>query len=130
MTYADTDDVAARLGQALSDAEITWATTLLADAEDQILGAIPDLAERLTADPPTARESAVVRAEAWAVVRVLRNPDGRYQETISGEYTYTRDRATSTGLLQVLPEEIDQILIQDATSSSAFMIRTDKPSVS
>ncbi len=103
-------DVQSRIPRDLTVAETAWATVLLEDAEDLILGRIPDLLDRINAVPPTIRRSAVERAEVWAVVRVIRNPDGRSQESISGEYSFSRDAALASGALYIAVSDWGDLL--------------------
>lgn len=51
-------------------------STLLEDAEDEILREFPDVAERIAATPPTLTEARVKKVAARMVLRVLRNPKG------------------------------------------------------
>lgn len=121
MTYATADDVAARLGRALTAAEATMVPVLLEDVESLIKSRVTDLDAQVTAAPPTIAQATVVKVEAWAVVRYLRNPDGKRQETID-DYSFTRDAAVSAGLLALTDDEWDE-LIPSAATSSAFTIR-------
>jgi hypothetical protein len=57
------------------------------------------------------------------VIRHLRNPDGKYQESID-DYSFTRDRTVAAGALYITDDEWDELL-GSATTSSAFTIRTD-----
>ena len=122
MTYATTSDVATSLVRALTTDEATCATGLLARAETLILRRIPDLATRITTDD--SLEDVVVAVEADAVARVLRNPGGVWQERVD-DYSYTRDRAISTGELYISDDEWDRLLVTPGTSvaSDAFTIR-------
>jgi len=55
---------------------------------------------------------------------VLSNPGGVYQESVD-DYSYTRDRAVSSGLLYISDDEWDDLLTTPGTSvsSEAFTIR-------
>ncbi|QOT19730.1 Gp19/Gp15/Gp42 family protein [Paenarthrobacter sp. YJN-5] len=60
--------------------------TLIADAEDTILGEFPDVDARITAG--SLRVDTVRKVVARMVIRQLRNPEGRRQtNTVSGPYT-------------------------------------------
>lgn len=122
MTYADAADVAVSLGRDLTADEATRATALLARVETMILRRITDLATRITDD--ASLEDVVVRVEADAVARVLMNPNGVYQEHVD-DYSYTRDRAVSSGALYISDEEWADLLVTPGTSvaSEAFTIR-------
>lgn len=122
MTYASASDVAVSLGRSLTADETTQATALLTRAELLITRRITDLATRIVAD--AALEDVVVLVESDAVARVLRNPDGVYQERID-DYSFTRDRALSAGTLYISDDEWDMLLTTPGTSiaSEAFTIR-------
>ncbi len=122
MSYAQASDVAARLGRPLSTAESAWVPSLLDDVEAMITTRIPDLDDRISATPPTIDQATVIRVESWVVVRFLKNPDGKLQESID-DYSFTRDRAVSAGTLALTDEEWDQILPSTGTSS-AFTIQS------
>lgn len=96
MTYASVQDVATRLGRPISDeAERAQVEAWLGDIENIIVGRIPDLADRIQAGKPTA--DVVKMLEANAVVRVVRNPDGKIQERID-DYSYGLAQSTRAGL--------------------------------
>jgi hypothetical protein len=121
-TYATTADVAISLGRPLTTDETSTATGLLPRAELLITRRISDLAARIVAD--AALQDIVVMVEADAVARVLRNPNGVYQEHVD-DYSYTRDRAISAGTLYISDDEWDMLLTTPGTSvpSEAFTIR-------
>ncbi|MFF4607933.1 Gp19/Gp15/Gp42 family protein [Streptomyces sp. NPDC001339] len=102
MAYATADDVGARLGRDLDDAEQRLAAVLLDDIEERLRARIPDLDERVSADEHY--RALVVSVEAAAVVRVLRNPSGFRSET-DGNYAYTIDTRAAAGFLTILDEE-------------------------
>jgi Gp19/Gp15/Gp42-like protein len=102
MAYATVDDVAARLGRDLDEAEQRLAAVLLDDAEQRIRARIPDLDERVNASEHY--RALVVSVEAAAVVRVLRNPGGYRSET-DGNYSYQLDTRAAAGFLTILDEE-------------------------
>ncbi len=115
MAVAVPSDVAARLGRPLTTDETAWVSALLDDAEALLLGRIPTLTARLAAVPPTLSVAAVKQAEAWAVVRVLRNPDGKSQEAID-DYSYTRDKSVAGGGLYISDSDWQTILGRRARS--------------
>ncbi len=102
MAYATADDVAARLGRDLDDAEQRLAAVLLDDVEHRLRARIADLDERVAASDHY--RALVVSVEAAAVVRVLRNPGGYRSET-DGNYSYTIDTRAAAGFLTILDEE-------------------------
>ena len=122
MSYATTDDVGISLVRAVTSDEEEFAEGLLERVEAMILRRIPDLATRITTD--TGLQAVVVRVEADAVARVLTNPSGVYQESVD-DYSYTRDRAVSSGLLYISDDEWADLLTTPGTSvaSEAFTIR-------
>ena len=72
-------------------------STLLEDAEDEILREFPDVAERLAATPPTLTLARVKKVAARMVLRVLRNPKGLRTATetdgpFSSNETFTGER--------------------------------------
>lgn len=102
MPFATPQDVAGRLGRELTEAETTQTPILLSDAELLIRSRVPDLDERVQAG--TLAEPVVVMVEAYAVARVLRNPEGFRQEQ-DGDYMYTLDSRVASGRLAILDEE-------------------------
>lgn len=114
--YATVDDVAARLGRPLSDAERPQVQALLDDAETIIRTRIPDLDDRVASGRLSA---AVVRLVLVSMVlRVVRNPGGYRSET-AGDYSYTMDSRAASGALIVLPDEWRLLGVGDG----AFTIR-------
>src|SRR5690349_6766036 len=106
---ATTDDLVARW-RPLSDQETTNGETFLADAwrmlKADVRRAGSDL-EALIADDETGDlEPEVVRVLATAVLRVMKNPDGKRQESID-DYSWTRDQAVSAGLLYFADDEVN-----------------------
>lgn len=101
MAFADRDDVAARLGRPLTEDEQTQVSTFLEDAEIEIRSRIPDLNARAE-DPGYLQK--VVRVEASAVTRLIRNPDGYIGET-DGNYSYQLNWRLSTGAIEITPGE-------------------------
>lgn len=106
----------------LTDSEYFVANALLGDAWLLLLKADPTIATRLDAVPATLDSGLVRIVLVEMVKRVLRNPDGISQESIQ-DYSYTRDRATASGLLVVTDEELDLLASDDTTASDAFTIR-------
>lgn len=102
MTYADTTDVAASLGRDLTDDETARASVLLSRVEARIKQRITDLDDRVTSDPDY--QTIVESVEADSVARVLRNPEGKWRESID-DYSYMRDRASSSGALEITRSE-------------------------
>lgn len=87
----------------LTPAEKVVAPKLLRDAA-VILGArLPTLAARVRAGTLDAGLIEVVQVAM--VLRVMKNPEGKRQESID-DYSWTRDNALSAGLLYVTADEI------------------------
>ena len=102
----------------LTPVEASVAASLLADAWAIMLARVPDVEARLSS---TLSGDLVVAVESAMVLRVLRNPDGKRQETID-DYSWTRDNAVSAGLLYLSDEEL-ALLGPSGAASNAFSIR-------
>jgi hypothetical protein len=87
----------------LTDAEKVNARAYLDDAWSLLTGRLPSLEANLAAG--TVHISNAVRVVANMVVRVLRNPDGKLEESID-DYRYRRDALLSSGALTVTDEEL------------------------
>lgn len=115
MTYASVDDVAVRLGRELSPSESAQAAALLQDIEATILARVPDLLDRLLDGSLSAQ--VLIKIEANAVVRVLRNPGG-YRSEAEGDYSYTVDTRAASGFLSLTAAEWSELSVL----SGAFTI--------
>ena len=121
---ATTADLAARW-RPLTAQETTNGTTFLADAWRMLkrrydaLDSTADLDTAIAADADLSAE--VVRVLATAVLRVMKNPDGKRQEAID-DYSWQRDQAVSAGLLYISDEEFSDLIPGAEGSSGAFMI--------
>ena len=102
----------------LTAAETTVAEALLEDAWQILLARVPLLQSRL--DAATLDPALVVAVESAMVLRVLRNPDGKRQESID-DYSWTRDNAVSAGLLYATDDEV-ALLSPSGASTNAFTI--------
>lgn len=116
---ATDDDLKARSFRTLSSAEITVGETLLEDAYTIILVRVPSAADRLT---DAAFKGLVVQVQCAMVLRVLRNPDGKLEESID-DYRYRLDQAVSTGALYLSDAEVALLSAGDESSDSAWSIR-------
>lgn len=121
MAYADVDDVAVRLGRAVSDtAEEDQIETWIGDASRLIARRIPDLAIRIAEGLVTAEDVAMV--EAQAVVRKVKNPDGKQNERID-DYSYGLVEDASKAELFITDDEWAILLGTAHSGSGAFTIR-------
>ncbi|MGN6245117.1 MAG: Gp19/Gp15/Gp42 family protein [Motilibacteraceae bacterium] len=108
----------------LSDSEQIIAASLLDDAWQILLSRVALLQSRLdpadTATTVKLDPKLVVAVETAMVLRVLRNPDGKRQESID-DYSWTRDNAVSAGLLYATDDEL-AMLAPAGASTNAFTI--------
>lgn len=118
MAYATWNDVEKRFDRDLTEREKIQVTEWIEDLEAEILGRIPNLAALIADGKLQAR--TVTKIMAAAVIRVLRNPDGKLTERID-DYSWTRSANTATGALGLLDSEWDELTPQSATD--AFTIR-------
>lgn len=119
MTYATLSDVSTRLGRPITDAEeIAQVTAWLADVEAMILARIPDLDELVADGSPSAAVVAMV--EANAVIRKIKNPDGKVSEGID-DYNYRLNENSRKGELFLTDEE--WALLLPGAANGAWTIR-------
>lgn len=102
---ATTTDVVNRW-RPLSTQETTNAQTFLDDAWVMLKRRAAGLEDAMALDVDLTSE--VVRVITTAVLRVLKNPDGKRQESID-DYSWTRDQAVSAGLLYFTDEELGDL---------------------
>lgn len=119
---ATTADIESRW-RPLSTQETVNAQTFLADAwrmlkRDLTTSGI-DIEAEIATD--TDLEAEVVRVMATAVLRVMKNPDGKRQEAID-DYSWTRDQAVSAGLLYFTSDELGDLFPGTNTRGQAFTI--------
>ncbi|MFD6421038.1 hypothetical protein [Streptomyces sp. NPDC060198] len=100
MALATPEDLADRLGRDLTPTEERQAPVLIGDATAVILDRFPRYGTA-----PTVVSTKVACA---MVLRVLRNPDGKRQETID-DYSYTIDSSRSSGEIYLTPSEIEEL---------------------
>jgi hypothetical protein len=119
MTYANLTDVSTRLGRAISDAaEIAQVNAWLGDAQRKIERRITDLAALVTAE--TILEADVVQVTADAVIRKIRNPDGKVAEG-ADDYNYRLNADAAKGEIFITDDEWE-LLLPDSPEG-AFTIR-------
>lgn len=102
MAYATVQDVEARLGRELDEAEAQVVSVRLEDAELILRTRVPDLDERI--EDGRILEAAVVMIECEMVLRLVRNLEGYTAET-DGNYSYQISASVASGRLSVLPSE-------------------------
>lgn len=122
---ATQSDLADRSLRTLTTRELEVGAVLLEDAWNIVLGARPQVADRLDANPtPVAFRGLVVQILCAMVLRVLNNPDGKLEEQ-GDDYRYRLDQAVSTGALYLSDAELARLSEGDDVSDGAFSIRTD-----
>lgn len=113
------EDLTKRSLRPLTDAEKSVGAVLLEDVWNMLLTQKPFVDEK--AAPPGPFRAVVVQVICAAVLRVLSNPDGKYQESID-DYQYTLDKARSTGALYLTDAELTLIGDSSGTASGAFTV--------
>lgn len=113
-------DVAARW-RPLSTEETNLAATLLDDAWVMLKGHAArrdtDIEDKITTDNDL--RSGVVRILATAVLRVLKNPEGKVQES-GDDYSYTRGSGDADGTLKFTDDELGDLLPGLGSAGRAF----------
>lgn len=115
---ATTSDLQARSFRTLTSQELTVGGTLLEDAYSIVLARVPSVGDRVS---DTAFRALVVQVQCSMVLRVLRNPDGKLEESID-DYRYRLDQAVSTGALYISDDEAKLLGVGDGASDGAFTI--------
>lgn len=116
-------DLEARSFRTLTASEKLVGATLLDDAWAIVLGAKPNVADRLDAVPVDPMfEALVVQTLAAMVLRVLSNPEGKLEER-QDDYQYRLDSAISTGSLYLSESEFTRLSEGDDASHGAWTIR-------
>lgn len=120
LMFTSVETVSVRLGREITDrAEILQVEAWIGDVEAMVASRLPDLAERVEAGFPPA--SVVAAVIANAVIRKIKNPDGKQNERIDDySYGYTTDAARGE---LFLTEEEWALLSPGETSGGAFSIR-------
>lgn len=111
MALALVSDVEKRLGRPLTSEEGELASVLLDVTEARLRLRIPDLDQRLEANPGYG--VVVVDVLASAVVRVLKNPEG-YRMEVDGSYQYQVDTRAAAGFLTFLEDELADLGLRGA----------------
>ena len=119
---ATTADVVARW-RPLSTQETTNAETFLEDAWVMLKRRMTledvDIEADIAADADLSAD--VVRVLATAVLRVMKNPDGKSREAID-DYSWSRDEALSAGLLYFTDDELDGLIPGAGEQGRVFMV--------
>ncbi|MDM8084742.1 Gp19/Gp15/Gp42 family protein [Cellulomonas cellasea] len=119
MTFANITDVGVRLGRPIADAnEIAQVNAWLGDVEGLILARIPNLLTLVAAGFPAA--TTVLSVEANAVIRKIKNPDGKVSEGVD-DYNYRLNENARKGEIFLTDDE--WALLTPASVSAAFSTR-------
>jgi len=116
---ATTGDLEARWRPLSAQEEING-ETFLDDAWRMLSRRLATLADDIDADTTGDLEQETIRVMATAVLRVMKNPDGKREESID-DYSWQRDKSVSAGLLYFTDDELGD-LIPTAAGSGAFSI--------
>ena len=122
-TYATAQDVTDRYEGTVAPVR---ATTLLNDAEADLLDLVPGLADRASGSAQYAAK--VRRTLAWAVIRFLRNPEG-YTFESAGDRSVSRGAAAaaSAGKVTFTAADIAGLLPAPDRSPGWRTVRTPRP---
>lgn len=115
---ATTADLAARWRPLGADEDAVGAT-LLDDAWRMLKRAVVNVEAGIDADADYSDEA--VRVLASAVLRVLKNPEGKRQESVD-DYSYTRDSTQATGTLYFTSEELGALASTRRTRAFSFSV--------
>lgn len=115
---ATTADLVSRW-RPLTAQETVNGETFLADAWGMLKRRIDDLDALVAADADLSAE--VVRVMATAVLRVMKNPDGKRQESVD-DYSWQRDQAVSAGLLYFTDDELEELVPGTGVKGRAYTI--------
>ena len=119
---ATTADLVSRW-RPLTAQETTNGTTFLGDAWSMLKRKTADMDPSLDTQVGTdaALAAEVVRILATAVLRVMKNPDGKRKESID-DYAWERDESISAGLLYFTDDELSDITPGAVVSGRAYGI--------
>ena len=122
-------DLVARSFQPLTPNQLDVGCEYLNDAYYMLIGMNPRIKVKLddeAANIPSADDRVftrqVVKVLTGAVLRVVKNPDGKFEEE-GDDYRYRRDSAISTGELYFTDDEIASLLDGLEQAANAFTIR-------
>lgn len=118
MAYATLTDVSTRLGRLITDTdEVAQVQAWLDDVSAIITARIPDLDAGIALGTPSAAVVAMVSANA--VIRKIRNPEGKVAEDVD-DYRYRLNADAARGDLFLTDEE--WALLSPTSSGGAFTI--------
>lgn len=106
---ANVNDITARFPTPLTTAQGHLVQALLEDSYAILLASDPTIADRITGSAPL--RALVIQVQAAMITRVLRNPDGKLEESVD-DYSYRRDSSVSTGALYVSDAELALLSIR------------------
>ena len=114
-THATPAEIAVLLKQTFDSGDTAQCQGFLDEAEGLILERIPDLEDRIIAG--TIAFDTVAAVERRAVRRVMLNPEAKQNEKID-DYSFGRDKGTSTGEVYISDEEWSRLIPQTAPGDS------------
>lgn len=122
VALATVEDVERRLGRQFSDgAEREQVQAWIGDVQGIVLARLPSLPGRIVPAGPLSAE-VVAAVVANAVIRKVKNPDGKQNERID-DYSYGLTADAARGELFLTDDEW-ALLSPDVGNSGAFSIRT------
>jgi hypothetical protein len=118
------NDLVVRSLVPLSAQELAVATVKLQDAFNEIVARVPSVVARLEVSPQDLLFRAlVVQVQVAAVLRWIKNPDGKYQEA-GDDYSFSRDKSLAAGEVYITDAEVALLSpISAASAQGAFTIR-------
>lgn len=120
MAYSNISEVAVRLGRPITDPnEIQQVNAWISDVEAIIRARIVDLSERIAQGAVHAED--VTRVVCNAVIRKIKNPDGKQNERVD-DYSYGLTEHAARGELFLTDDEWASLL-GVASDGDAYMIR-------
>lgn len=118
MAYATLTDVSTRLGRPITSTdEVVQVNAWIEDVEALILARIPTLVADVATGTPSAALVAMV--EATAVIRKIRNPEGKVSEDID-DYRYRLNAEAARGDLFLTDAE--WVLLSPSSGGGAFSV--------
>lgn len=103
--------------------ELRVAAKKLDNAYNQILSQVENGEARLNGvDFDATFQALVVEVQVAAVLRFLKNPDGKYEES-GDDYSFKRDATLATGEVYITDSELARLAPRIRNRSGAFTIR-------